>query len=1109
MVPSFILLLDGFNEVTVDNKDLLSCLDELRKFQGVQIIISSRYDMRNNHNWSEFETLNLEPLEDGQIKFFMAKQKIRFNLKLLEDIPLLKNPMMLTLYCGMEREMSISTGKEDYDFIAESRYKAEILHNFIVSSIARLDQQSRAPGDKVLHRLYLKHLLPRTGYEMEKNGFFQINYNGLRDIIREELTRYCSDEFLSCYSFFDAQITDEVESRLKPGERKNIREVIRNLKERYCFLKELGGDNYSFLHQDFRDYFSAVYIKTRTEERIKLKDNKFIELSSRVIKPQLRKMIADLAAERIRRPFIENGLYKKGEKGETVFDRLLDLLRNNKINEEDYNTILLNVIEILKDRRVDLSDTDLSGLDLSHVVLNNVILGRGRINNKNRAAKLKNSKINSGNLFPCGHSGPVTSISYNSEGNRIVSGSADETIKEWDVLTGECIRTYEGYFDAITSVCCSPDGKKIIGSSRDNTIKEWDTEDGEFLSSYGDYSHEVTALCYSPDGNKIIAGCEDGIIKEWNTDDGELSMTYEGHSDCITSINYSPDRKKILSSSLDGTIKEWSPGKEKRIITYGSYLKESKPSEKGLTLIYDSYFEGVTSVAYSPDGKKIIAAYEDGVIREWKTGKKDFEKVYEYQESINFVCYSPCGKNVLFTSGTLEADNSIIIELDREKRNIIKQYKEHHYGVNSARYINGGKEIISAGSDRTIKKWDTLSGECIKTYKGYFAFINSVNYSKDGFRILYSGDGVKEWNIKTGDFLRAYAGESDEYSFASYVDNEKNILSISSDGRVYKWVRDTGECLENYRFFSAGDKFLACSPDGSKIVSRTIDNKIILWDVNRRKDILIDKEDSEILSISFNLSEDKLFLGYKNIIRIFNIETGEELKTLELLQYKISRETIEKLKERIISKKIEFLKVWVDIELCKQKLLSILEKFKFTGEEINVILNEAKIDYTYKLIFLCSSPDGKKILSINDRGDTLEEWDVLSGEHSKSFYTGEYCNRLSSVIYNYDGKKILSLGKDDNTIEEWNVLSGEHIQTYSGHTSPVKTICYSPEGDRILSGSKDNSLKEWDVSTGKCIKKIENKFGLFIQGADLSVLSPDSEINDEEKGILKEYGAII
>jgi hypothetical protein len=96
-VPAVVLLLDGFNEVTVDNKELLIRIRKLmEQARGVQVVITSRYDMRQAYGWEHLHLLVLRGLEEKQVRDYLEKKKSKMPEGGLRA--LLRNPMMLTLY---------------------------------------------------------------------------------------------------------------------------------------------------------------------------------------------------------------------------------------------------------------------------------------------------------------------------------------------------------------------------------------------------------------------------------------------------------------------------------------------------------------------------------------------------------------------------------------------------------------------------------------------------------------------------------------------------------------------------------------------------------------------------------------------------------------------------------------------------------------------------------------------------------------------------------------------------------------------------------------------------------------------------------------------------
>jgi WD40 repeat protein len=156
-----------------------------------------------------------------------------------------------------------------------------------------------------------------------------------------------------------------------------------------------------------------------------------------------------------------------------------------------------------------------------------------------------------------GHSGWVESVTFSLDGQRIVSGSGDHTIKLRDAQTGSVLRTFEGHSDTVSSVAFSPNGQRIASGSGDHTIKLWDAQTGSDLRSFEGHSDWVNSVAFSPDGQRIVSGSGDQTIKLWDAQTGSVLRTFEDHPNWVNSVAFSPNGQRIVSGSRDHTIKLW------------------------------------------------------------------------------------------------------------------------------------------------------------------------------------------------------------------------------------------------------------------------------------------------------------------------------------------------------------------------------------------------------------------------------------------------------------------------------------------------------------------------------------------------------------------------
>ena len=154
----------------------------------------------------------------------------------------------------------------------------------------------------------------------------------------------------------------------------------------------------------------------------------------------------------------------------------------------------------------------------------------------------------------------MRSIAYSPDGQRIISGSSDKTIRIWDAETGAALsRSLKGHTGDVWSVAYSPDGRHIISGSSDMTIRIWDAETsavvGKPLEGHTNY---ITSVVYSSNGEHIISASADTTIRIWDAKTGDaIIKPLKGHARNVRSVACSPDGQHIVSGSWDNTIHVW------------------------------------------------------------------------------------------------------------------------------------------------------------------------------------------------------------------------------------------------------------------------------------------------------------------------------------------------------------------------------------------------------------------------------------------------------------------------------------------------------------------------------------------------------------------------
>jgi WD40 repeat protein/serine/threonine protein kinase len=480
-----------------------------------------------------------------------------------------------------------------------------------------------------------------------------------------------------------------------------------------------------------------------------------------------------------------------------------------------------------------------------------------------------------------GHSNMVTSVAFSADGQRIVTGSADQTAKVWDAATGKCLFTLTGHSAAVRSVAFSPDGQRVVTGSEDKTAKVWDvvsrkvlytferhtagvlsvafSPDGQRIATVGydgakvfeaASGHELLTLrghgrfifsvAFSPDGQRIVTGSRDQMAKIWDAASGDAMFTLEGHSDDVTSVAFSPDGQRIATGSADKTVKIWDA-------TCGQdplNLKATNPwtgvpiftPTSGGPRILLSHTAQISSVAYSPDGRRIVTGSFDRTAKVWDIASGKVLLTLEgHWDVITSVAFSPDGQRIV--TGSEDGTPRV---WDAMSGKHLLSLIEHSDRIKAVAFSPDGYRIVTGSDDATAKVWDSASGKLLFTLTGHSAAVRSVAFSQDGRSILTGcQDGTARiWDAASRKTLFTLTGHTDRIDSVAFSPNGQQVVTGSWDQTARVWDASSGQHLFTLMGHGSGITSVAFSRDGQRILTGAFDGTARVWEPVGGKELL-------------------------------------------------------------------------------------------------------------------------------------------------------------------------------------------------------------------------------------------------------------------------------
>eukprot|EP00041_Stephanoeca_diplocostata_P011092 m.180051 g.180051 ORF g.180051 m.180051 type:complete len:474 (+) comp18408_c0_seq6:214-1635(+) len=290
-----------------------------------------------------------------------------------------------------------------------------------------------------------------------------------------------------------------------------------------------------------------------------------------------------------------------------------------------------------------------------------------------------------------GHEGWVRCIAVEPGNQWFVTGSADRTIKIWDLASGTRKLSLTGHIATVRGVAVSPRHPYLFSCGEDKMVKCWDLETNMVIRHYHGHLSAVYCLALHPTLDVLMTGGRDSSVRVWDMRTKSQVHCLTGHTNTVSDLLARSTDPQVISASHDSTVRTWDLTAGKSMCTLTNHKKSVRalvqhPRENTFTSaspdnIKQWYLpEGkfiqnlqghnavVNSMACNSEGV-LVSGADNGSLSFW-----DYRTGYRFQQSDTIVQPGSLDSEAGIFDMTFDKSGSRLITCEADKT--IKVYKE-------------------------------------------------------------------------------------------------------------------------------------------------------------------------------------------------------------------------------------------------------------------------------------------------------------------------------------------------------------------------------------------------------------------------------------------------